>query len=214
MTIFARFYKDKVLNLVSMDDMSNYILDEKNKSVIVDTIYQRYYERYLKLFFYENPETASYTDEEGNSTDKNVFNTEYKNGFLMIASCSLLIETLASFINGENKTPRGQSEKAFKMIFSMAEKYENELKEFNKINYYSDIRCAVLHQGETYTKFKIIRTGPLLDEQKKEINATKFTKKLHAFLQSYVEDLKQSKWDSELWDNYRIKIRHIIANAA
>jgi hypothetical protein len=212
MTIFARYYKDKVLHKVPMDVMKNYILDEKNKPAIADAIYQRYYERYLKIFFYENPESATYTDEGGRPIIKNVFKTEYKNGFLMMASNSLLIETLASFMNGNNKTPRGESEKYFKRIFSKAKEYGNDLKKFNNINYYSDIRCAVLHQGETYTKFKIIRTGPLLDEKRKEINAKIFTDLLHSFLKSYVEELKKSKWDSELWDNCRIKIRHIIAN--
>jgi uncharacterized protein YaaR (DUF327 family) len=197
-----------------MDDMRNYILDEKNKSVIANAIYRRYYERYLKLFFYENAESSAYTDEQGNSNKKNVFKTEYKNGFLMMASSSLLIETLASFINGNNKTPRGESEKSFKLIFSKAEEYGNNLKEFKIINYYSDIRCAILHQGETYTKYKIQRTGPLLDDSRNEINATRFTELLRDFLQSYVKELKQSKWDSDLWDNCRIKIRHIITNAS
>lgn len=214
MTIFARYYKDKALNIISMGNMRDYVLEEKYKSIIADAIYQRYYERYLKLFFYENTELSLYTGENGNLEYKNIFKTEYKNGFLMMASSSLLIETLASFLNGNNKTPHGKSGEAFKMIFLKAEEYENSLKIFNKINFYSDIRCAILHQGETYTKFKIIRTGPLLDERRKEINATWFIKYLHDFVQSYVEELKMSKWDSELWDNCKIKIRHIINNAA
>ncbi len=213
MTLFARFYEDRTLNTVSMEDMKKHILDEKNKNVIADAIYHRYYERYLKTFFYENEATACYTNEYGETKTQNVFKTEYKNGFLMMASNSLLIETLASFINGEDKTPRGESKKAFTNIFFKAREYGNALKEIDEINYYSDIRCAILHQGETYTKFKIQRTGPLLDKQGKEINATKFTYSLHGFLRSYIDELKQSKWDSELWDNCRIKMRHIINNA-
>ena len=213
MALFARYYIGKMLESVSMENMNEYILDEKNKDAIADAIYQRYYERYLKIFFYENEASACYTDEQGETKTKNIFKTEYKNGFLMMASNSLLIETLASFINGDDKTPRGESKKAFSKIFLKAKEYGNDLKELNEINYYSDIRCAILHQGETYTKFKIQRTGHLLDKQLKEINATKFTYSLHCFLQSYIDELKHSKWDSELWDNCRIKIRHIIKNA-
>lgn len=213
MALFARYYVDRTLKAVSMEDMKEYILDEKNKDAIADAIYQRYFERYLKIFFYENEASACYTDEQGKTKTKNIFKTEFKNGFLMMASNSLLIETLASFINGDDKTPRGETKKSFTKIFTKAKEYGNDLKELIEINYYSDIRCAILHQGETYTKFKILRTGPLLDGQRKEINATKFTYSLHCFLQSYIDELKLSKWDSELWDSCRIKIRHIIKNA-
>ncbi|MEW8396800.1 MAG: hypothetical protein AB2707_11630, partial [Candidatus Thiodiazotropha sp.] len=109
MPTFARYYKDRKLNVVSMEELKEYITDEGNKALIADLIYYRYFERYLKLFFYESPETASYIDENGDSKVKNIFKTEYKNGFLMIASNSLLIETLASFLHGYEKTPRGQS---------------------------------------------------------------------------------------------------------
>ncbi|MCG7940582.1 MAG: hypothetical protein N0C88_17275 [Candidatus Thiodiazotropha lotti] len=210
MATFARYYKDRKLNVVPMDKLKEYITDERNKAAIAELIYYRYFERYLKLFFYDSPETANYIDENGNSKVKNVFKTEYKNGFLMIASNSLLIETLASFLNGYDKTPRGQSNNAFKAVFSKAEEYKNKLSVFKNINFYQDIRCGILHQGETYSKFRIIRTGPLFDKKQKKINATMFTKELHDFLIKYTEELKKEKWDGDLWDNCRIKLRHIV----
>ena len=50
----------------------------------------------------------------------------------------------------------------------------------------------------------------------KTINATRFAKELKKFLKSYKDELKSDKckWDSELWDNCRKKIRHIIANSS
>ncbi len=195
-----------------MENMKNYILNENNKGLIADAIYNRYYERYLKLFFYKNSSTETYFDENNNQSVKNVFQTEYKNGFLIMASCSLLIETLASYLNGDDKTPRGESPQAFESIFNKARQYSNNLVEFQNKKFYQNIRCAILHQGETYSKFKIKRSGSLFDQQNKEINASKFVIELHNFLKSYAEELKNSKWDSEIWDNCRVKIRHIVKN--
>ncbi len=42
MTTFARTYKDRKLEVVSMEDMKKYILDENNIDIIAETIYIRY----------------------------------------------------------------------------------------------------------------------------------------------------------------------------
>ena len=46
----------------------------------------------------------------------------------------------------------------------------------------------------------------------KIINAKMFCDSLKDFLLSYQKELEHEKWDSDIWDNCRIKLRHIIDN--
>ncbi len=214
MTSFARYFdENKKLVNVSMDDVEALIANQENKEDIADLIYCRYYERYLKIFFYESKETTTYQYDKGVEYKKNIFNTEYKNGFVIMASCCLLIETLSAFIEGDNETPKGEGRQSFETVFDKAKKYKNRLQEFSKQNFYKAVRCGILHQGETYKSFKIRRTGDLFNKTESAINAALFAKELKAFLKGYVNELKSSKWDSEAWDNCRVKLRHIINNS-
>ncbi len=215
MTLFARYYNsENVLEKVSMSDMGELIKDEKYKSRIADLIYERYYNRYLKIFFFSSKEEKIYTKNSKEVKNK-IFQEEYKNGFVIMASCCLLIETLASFFTGNNKTPKDESVEMFKTVFKQAEKYSNKLKIFHNESFYSKVRCGILHQGETYGKFKILRKGKLFDNKEYTINATEFCLELNKFLKSYTEELKnlETRWDSDIWDKCRIKIRHIIDNS-
>jgi hypothetical protein len=196
-----------------MDDVETLINNSNNKEKIADIIYCRYYERYLKIFFYESNKEVTYQDDKGKSKIKKVFNTEYKNGFIMMASCCLLIETLSAFIDGNNRTPDREGNNSFEKIFNKAKAYSNDLQVFINKNLYKVVRCGILHQGETYKSFKIRRTGELYDESESAINATIFTYNLNLFMKSYIKELKTSEWDGELWDNCRIKLRHIVNNS-
>jgi hypothetical protein len=215
MTSFARYYEDKKLKNYSMDDIELLISNECNKEKIAEIIFRRYYERYLKIFFYKADKTAKYLNQAGEEFpyEKNVYDTEYKNGFVIMASCCLLIETLSAFIEGDNETPRGAGNKPFESVFEKAAEYKNSLQEFKKQNFYKAVRCGILHQGETYKSFKIRRTGKLYDKTESAINATLFASALKSFLKHFADELKSSKWDGALWDNCRTKLRHIINNS-
>ena len=211
MTLFTRHYKDKKLIEVSMDEIETLINDSQNKELIADYVYQRLYNRFLKIFDFKTDQQDNYT--KGTKVEKrNVFNEEYKNGFLIMTSCSLLIETFASFLVGHNKTPNGQSTDMFNKVFEYAETKGNGLKVFKNGKFYSYIRCGLLHQGETYGKFSITRKGSDLYKDD-TINANIFLNSLNKLLDSYRLDLINLKWDSKEWDACRMKIRHIISNA-
>ena len=130
-----------------------------------------------------------------------------------MASCCLLIETLTAFIGGYDKTPGGQGGKSFETVFNKAKEYDNQLKKFSNKKFYEFVRCGILHQGETYRSFKIKRSGEIYDKSTLTINATLFTKELKLFLKSFAEELKTRRWDGELWDNCRVKLRYIVNNS-
>lgn len=211
MTSFTRHYKDKKLVDISMADIESLIDDKENQAAIAEYVYQRLYNRFLKIFDFCSDLTATYEKNE-KTTELNVFKEEFKNGFLIMTSCSLLIETLASYLEGQNETPSRKSLVMFNKVFEYAETKGNELKVFKNGQFYSKIRCGLLHQGEVYGKFKITRKGIKLLE-KDTIDAYLFLKYLNQLLLTYKEELTTGKWDSKVWDSCRLKIRYITANA-
>lgn len=207
-TIFASYHdSNSKLQKINMSEMKDLISSEQNKEQISCWIYHRLYDRFLKPFFFEE-ELGGYQQL------REIYQKQYKHGFAIMTNCCLLIETLAGFINGENETKKDEGVKAYKKVFEIAKNYDNELKIFENKPLYGAIRCGLLHQGETKESFKIKRSGKLLWDDKKTINATNFAKELKSFIKSYCDELKGEPWDSNLWDNCRRKIRFIIDNSS
>lgn len=201
MTLFARYYSSAKKPIeVSMTDIENLIKEEKNKSTISDHIYHRYYDRFLKPFDYK-------------PNDENVYNKEYKSGFAIMTCCLLVIESLSTYFQGENKSSKKSGDDIYKSVFEVAKFYNPNLTVFASHNIYANVRNGLLHQGETYGKFLIKRSGSLFDKNTNAINATKFLNELKLFLSAYTNDLKIKEWNGELWDNCRVKIRHIVRNS-
>lgn len=213
MTSFARYYEERKLYEISMSEIEKLLENESNKEQIADIIYHRYYDRYLKPFFYSSFENQTYVVNDQLKSTKilNEFNTEYKSGFVIMTSCCLLIETVSTFFDGLDQSKNGST--TFKAVFKKATEYSNNLSIFENQPFYNNIRCGLTHQGETYGKFKISRNGQLFDEENLTINATLFCNSLKDFLRSYCEELKTSKWDTDIWDKCRIKLRYIIKNS-
>lgn len=211
-TSFTRFYASNKLIDISMTEIEELIKNEKNKSMIAEYVYQRFYNRFLKIFDYQNDKKGLYIKKEI-SLELNVFNEEYKNGFLMMASCSLLIETFAAFLEGHNETAKGKSVEMYSKVFERAELKKNPLKVFKNEPIYKHIRCGILHQGESTGKFKIRRSGKLFDGITQTINAQLFLQNLNILIQEYRNDLQTENWDSQLWEACRMKIRNICFNA-
>lgn len=166
------------------------LIKEKNKPKIAEMVYYRFFDRYIQPFSY--PE-RKYKD-------------NYKHGFAMMASCCLMIEALESFYQGLESTKRKKGEDIFKSFFTRHKSKFN----FNTSFFYNNVRCGILHQAETTGGILISRDGKLYDEKTKSINATLFMQTLKKILEEYKAELEQSEWDSEIWDNLRTKMRHII----
>ena len=209
MTTFARYYKDKELIIIYNKDIIK-LLDNpnsENRCKISDHIYNRLYNRFLKIFDYQNSNTKKYF-KNGKKIELKEFEEEFKNGFLIMASCSLLIETLAGFLNGHDETPHRKANKAFNQVFEFARTKGNKLSIFDKTNFYSKVRCGLLHQGQTKEQYLITRKGKNLFKENK-INAFLFHLELKELLNEYIIELKSKNFDSEIWKKCNDKIKCI-----
>jgi hypothetical protein len=132
-----------------------------------------------------------------------------KHGFALMALACLLIETIQSFREGLEDT-KGQSRKMFRDFL----KAESGFAEFAAIadSFYEDIRCGILHQGESRAGWTIKRQGPLIDKQHQRLNATRFLRAVDASLSSYCHELEESDWGGGQWEMCRKKMEAIVAN--
>lgn len=166
------------------------MVDNAEKNEIADLIETRLIERYIAPF-------------EMKST--------LKSGFSMMAVACLLIETIDCFKQGVDDT-RGETKQCFIRFF------ENEplFLEFKgkSQDFYDNVRCALLHQGETKKGWRINRKNDTkLLHDIKNINAQLFISNLKLVIQNYATDLKQSDFDdSIIWENALKKMNYIIEN--
>jgi hypothetical protein len=176
--------------------ISNYLnlVARKDKVEISNFIYNRLYSRYIKPFTFEGEN----------------FEKQYSNGFSIMANSCLLIETLESFKQGYEDT-NGKSEKMFVDFFTGETNFEI-LKSHSK-SFYKNVRCGILHQGETTGGWILVKSAENLFESKRlKINPILFMGQLKNSLEAYRKSLQQEEWDSATWDNFRSKMRKIISN--
>src|SRR6266511_2012579 len=170
--------------------------DEASKKHIAEFIYHRLNHRYIEPLLHITP-------------------PKYRSGFLMMASACLMIETLQSFYTGKKETPRGQGLNSFKDFFQRETKFfPGFAAEFadDKDNFYTNIRCGILHQAETKRGYRILRVGPLLDAKARTVNAEEFLKALARCLDHYVSELRGSESESQLWKSAVQKLDFISDN--
>ena len=170
------------------------MLKQKKKTEIAQFIHDRFTERYI-VPLQAIPKMP-----------KNL-----RNGFCTMAICCLMIEALESFWQGlPNTRPKGASSGAFVSFFSRS----NNLKQFGALagEFYTHVRCGILHQAETTGGWKIRRKGILFDSNTLTINASKFHEELGRCLDAYCYALEHEPLDSQLWIAFRRKMEAICAN--
>jgi len=185
---------DKTIFLSSGVSIAEYeqMETEKNKVGISDFVFKRLSERYL-IPLEKVP-------------------LKFKNGFSLMANACLLIETYESFRQGWDSTSSNER-RPFESFFNREDRFKDFKNEYSR-DFYLNVRCAILHQGETKNGWLIKREidTPIFNKPEKTINATKFFKALRKSLEAYRDLLIVSDWDSEVWDNCRKKISFIIEN--
>ena len=162
--------------------------------------------------------------------------TDYKSGFLMMATSCLLIEALQSFYEGKNESTddnedlnekRKGSERAFIKFFKNNEEFFPDFRDcfpmrpvvngkgetIEKCTFFKHIRCGILHQAETTGGYRILRDcSQLFNKDKNTINANRFVKAMKCCLDKYIKGLRESETDTAPWPMAMKKIGHICDN--
>lgn len=206
---------DKCGNEIDIETVEQWLTDVKrNKIELADLVYYRLYNRYIKPFEFND----------------SVYKSEYKSGFAIMASSCLLIETFVSFTVREFISTYRKSERCFGYFFTTEERFKNfsqggltpsEYKDTAiEINgkgipkrFYSDVRCGILHNGETRKTWRIRRDSDkilTITKNSKLINATIFLSEMKEVLNDYHRKLKISDADSELWSVCKARLENII----
>jgi hypothetical protein len=201
---------DKNGKKITVENLEDWI-KQGSKTELADFFFDRFYNRYLKPFEYDNQE----------------YKKSFKNGFAIMTSCCLLIESFVSFTNPKFKDTKNKSERCFGYFFlkyyefncfsegglELNEYINSEsLKNKGRSNdFYKNVRCGILHNGETKNNWKILRKGKLFDEENKSINATKFSSNLKVVINKFQKDLIKSDFnDDEIWETYKSRLKFLI----
>jgi len=125
---------------------------------------------------------------------------EQRNGFAIMALSCLLMETLESFYQGWTKSP--DSARAFCCFFDRQRRFD-EFRGYST-DFYRNVRCGILHQGETTGRWSITRKNgdPLFDPAGPRVHATKFHKRLSECVDEYSEQLASKSITDELWKKF------------
>lgn len=195
---------------ITVENIENWI-KKGSKTELSDFFFDRFYNRYLKPFEFDNQE----------------YKKSYKNGFAIMSSCCLLIESFVSFTNPKFKVTKNKSERCFGYFFLKYNKFNcfsvdglelNEylnsesLKNKGRSNdFYKNVRCGILHNGETKNNWKILRSGELFDEKNKAINATRFMNNLVKVIKQFQNKLLISDFNNdEIWKTYKARLEYLI----
>lgn len=182
----------KLTGNITVKDAREWIAskDESSKSNLIRLIDHRFTNRYLK-----------HLDPTINDS-----------GFFKMAICCLMIETLESFKQGEENT-KGKSKQMFIDFFETEQISFPEFKDISE-DFYSSIRCGILHQAETTNAWRILRRGDLLDKSERIINADKFVESLNASLITYIKSLEENDINETegVWSKAILKINNICMN--
>ena len=120
-----------------------------------------------------------------------------------------MIETLFCFQKGRKKTGQAGGE-VFEEFFNNSSKLNCFIGHGD--SFYKNVRCGILHQGETYGGWKIRRIGKLFDPTERVVNATKFLDALDYELKVFTESLKTSRFHRKPWSGVIRKLDHICEN--
>ena len=132
-----------------------------------------------------------------------------KHGFASMALACLLIETVQSFREGLGNT-KGRSRDLFRIFLTNEPGFAIFARHADR--FFEDVRCGILHQGETRKGWTVMRRGPLFDPVEKQLNATRFLKSVNDALNVYCFELECADWNSDLWTKCREKMAAIIPN--
>ncbi len=180
----------RLTDSVTVGDLRNWLRtkDDYAKNNMIELIDHRFTKRYIKHI------------------------ASINSGFLKMAISCLTIETLESFKQGIDDTT-GKSGAMFRDFFATEKIHFPGFDVISK-DFYSNVRCGILHQAETTNAWRIMQVGPILDISEKTINAKEFVMALERSISAYINNLKIEDWNSPLWMNAIVKLEDICDNCA
>lgn len=198
---------------ITVADCKHYI-KTKDKINLANFIYHRLYGRYLKPFDFPDPDYIK----------------NYKNGFALMTSCCLLIETYASFTKKKYRNTDKQSAKTFGHFFTTEKRFIDFASGGLKVDgtiadkkdggtpndFFENVRCGILHNAETRNGWIITRNNSksYFNPLTKEINATKFANRLKSVLSDYRVELIRSDFEKDdVWINFINRLADLINNS-
>jgi hypothetical protein len=164
---------------------------EAGKSKVAEFFWERVRERYIEPVLALNP-------------DK-------KNGFSIMALSCLMIETYETFRQG---WPSSSSKSA--LAFCCFFDREDLFRDFrgHAQQFYKNVRCGILHQGETTGGWQITRANgkALFNAGTHTIHATKFHGLLAKVIDKYRDDLNANLVTSDIWKHFLTKMKATVDN--
>jgi hypothetical protein len=134
-----------------------------------------------------------------------------KNGFMIMAVSCLMMETLESFYQGWGST-KNRSKECFDLFFKRQLRFQGIQNEGLAERFYYEVRCGILHLGETKSGWKVIRSGPMFDRGSLTLNGTAFHRQVALALKDYCNDLTTHPPGSSIRNNFDKKMKVVIAN--
>src|SRR6266566_4479549 len=104
----------------------------------------------------------------------------------------------------------GKSQLAFCNFFDRESKFHDFKGHAQSL--YQNVRCGILHQGETTGGWTISLLGPLFEAANRRINADTFAKTLVEVIDDYVAELKKEPVSADVWQKFKIKLKATIKN--
>lgn len=205
---------DNLGNNITISQLEEWLKSE-SKNELADFFYYRFYGRYIKPFDFKNPDYIK----------------THKNGFAIMTSCCLLIETFVSFTEPIFLDTNSKSERCFGYFFLTHKEFNpfsngglklSEYKDLTRkklknkgipFDFYKNVRCGILHNGETKNNWKIVRSGDFFDQKNKRINSYLFMEKLKSVMQKFTNDLKKSENNGQIWITYKNRLENLIENS-
>ena len=80
-------------------------------------------------------------------------------------------------------------------------------------DFYKNVRCGILHNGEVKNNWRIVRNGVLFDTKNKVINSHLFLQKLKDVMKKFKFNLKNSNIEDEIWKTYLLRLESLIKNS-
>jgi hypothetical protein len=125
----------------------------------------------------------------------------------MAISC-LMLEAFESLLQGRKRSIR-PNVKAFIDFFDREPEFA-ALKGRGS-EFFTNVRCGIVHQAETTKGWRILRSGQLFDGER-TLNAAKFLRALRGVLNKHCDELKRINWGDKRWNAVRRKLGNICDN--